>query len=72
MAIFTFFRYFKCLYRIRKVQLIRHAMNDKDFRACYEKNMVKEYTGESRRRGFLIKDMTLGGIMEKDGAGKIL
>ena len=25
-----------------RVQLIRHAMSDKDFRACYEKNMVKE------------------------------
>ena len=32
-----------------KVQLIRHAMNDKDFRACYEKNMVKEYTGEQKK-----------------------
>ena len=38
-----------------KVQLIRHAMNDKDFRACYEKNMVKEYTGR-----ILIKDMITG------------
>ena len=25
-----------------RVQLIRHAMSDKDFRACYEKNMEKE------------------------------
>lgn len=32
-----------------KVQLIRHVMNDKDFRACYEKNMVKEYTGEQKK-----------------------
>ena len=32
-----------------KVQLIRHAMSDKDFRACYEKNMVKEYTGEQKK-----------------------
>lgn len=32
-----------------KVQLIRHAMNDKDFRACYEKNMVKEYTVEQKK-----------------------
>ena len=32
-----------------KVQLIRHAKNDKDFRACYEKNMVKEYTGEQKK-----------------------
>lgn len=32
-----------------KVQLIRHTLNDKDFRACYEKNMVKEYTAEQKK-----------------------
>lgn len=32
-----------------KIQLIRHAMNDKDFRACYEKNMVREYTAEQKK-----------------------
>ena len=32
-----------------KEQLIRHAMNEKAFRACYEKNMVKEYTAEQKK-----------------------
>lgn len=32
-----------------KVQLIRHTLNDKEFRACYEKNMVKEYTAEQKK-----------------------
>ena len=41
-----------------RVQLIRHAMSDKDFRACYEKNMVKDIP-VSRRR-ILIKDMITG------------
>ena len=32
-----------------KVQLIRYTLNDKEFRVCYEKNMVKEYTAEQKK-----------------------
>jgi hypothetical protein len=32
-----------------KVKLIRHALTDKEFRSCYEKNMVLEYTQHQRR-----------------------
>ena len=27
----------------KRVKLIRHALSDKDFKACYDKNMVLEY-----------------------------
>ena len=28
----------------KRVKLIRHALSDKDFKACYDKNMVLDYT----------------------------
>ena len=31
-----------------KVKLIRHALSDKGFRSCYEKNMVLEYTRQQK------------------------
>ena len=35
----------------RKVKLIRHALTDKGFRDCYDKNMILEYT-RLQKRGF--------------------
>ena len=34
-----------------KVKLIRHALTDKGFRSCYDKNMVLEYT-RHQKSGF--------------------
>ena len=33
----------------RKVKLIRHALTDKGFRDCYDKNMILEYTRLQKR-----------------------
>ena len=35
----------------RKVKLICHALTDKGFRDCYDKNMILEYT-RLQKRGF--------------------
>ena len=50
----------------RKVKLIRHALTDKGFRDCYDKNMILEYT-RLQKRGFS-KDYDYGvaQIMEPD------
>lgn len=52
----------------RKVKLICHALTDKGFRDCYDKNMILEYT-RLQKRGFS-KDYNYGtawSFMRKPG-----
>jgi len=41
-----------------RVKLIRHALTDKGFKACYNKNMVLEYTRQQKK--ILVKTMITG------------
>ena len=47
-----------------KVQLIRHTLNDKEFRACYEKNILLN------RRKILTKAMITGRYLSAEKGQK--